>query len=242
MLFLRTAAKERIKTLLLLLLPSLAMQQKARGNRISEFFVWLHLDLLGTVTARLFWAFLVISIQRCCFQREIGSLPSPFTYKILEAEAAVEAFKENMEKLAREQGKRRADLYFATVQQNPSDILRNAYNHLIAVNKFDEAFPSLEDYQLLQAQAAVTAFKEKVQQEGKQKVDMTFVDTTWRELEGNDMFSLVGQAHEAMAERYPRSTGDRTQPYVKERDDSDSLRGSVSRGGGGNDIEMFPRA
>ena len=186
--------------------------------------------------------FLVISIQRCCFQREIGSLPSPFTYKILEAEAAVEAFKDNMEKLAREQGKRRADLYFTTVQQNPSDILRNAYQHLVAINKFDEAFPSLEDYQHLQAQAAVTAFKEKVQQEGKQKVDMTFVDTTWHEFEGNDLFSLVGQAHEAMAERYPRSTGDRTQPYVKERDDSDGLRGIVSRGGRGNDVEMFPRA
>ena len=189
-------------------------------------------------------AFVVISVQRCRFQREIGSLPSPFTYKMLEAEAAVGAFKENMEKLAQEQGKRRADLYFATMhQKNPSDILRNAYQDLIAVNKFDEAFPSLEDYQHLQAQAAVTAFKEKVQQEGKQKVELTFVDTTWREFEGGDVFSLVNSAHEAMVERYPRSTGDRTQPYVKEKDDSDSFRGNLFRGGSRvNDVEMLPTA
>ena len=55
MLLLRTAAKKRIKALLLLLLPSLAMQQKARGNHISEFLVWFHLDFLGIVTTRLFY-------------------------------------------------------------------------------------------------------------------------------------------------------------------------------------------
>ena len=162
-------------------------------------------------------AFVVFSVQRCCFQREIGSLPSPYKYQKLESEAAVGAFKENMEKLAKGQGKRRADLYFAKVnQENPSDVLKNAYQNLITVHKFDDAFPSLEDYQQLQAQAAVTAFKERVQQEGKQKVELTFVDSTWREYEESDAFSLVNNAYEAMADRYPRTTGDRTQPYVKE--------------------------
>ena len=80
-------------------------------------------------------------------------------------------------------------------------------------------FPSLEDYQHLQAQAAVTAFKERVQQEGKQKVELTFVDSTWREYEENYAFSLVRNAYEGMTERYPRSTGDRTKPYVRERED-----------------------
>ncbi|KAJ7324052.1 cation channel [Desmophyllum pertusum] len=173
--------------------------------------------LLGVA---LITALVAISVQRCCFQREIGSLPSPYTYQKLESEAAVDAFKENMEKLAQGQGKRRADLYFATMhQKNPSDLLKNAYQNLVTVNKFDEAFPSLEDYQHLQAQAAVTAFKERVQQEGKQKVELTFVDTTWHEYEASDAFSLVNDAYEAMADRYPRSTGDRTQPYVKESKD-----------------------
>ena len=169
-------------------------------------------------------AFVVVSVQRCCFEREIGSLPSPYQYQKLEAEAAVEAFKTNMEKLAQGQGKRRADMYFATINKtNPSDILKNAYQKLITVNKFDEAFPTLEDYEHLQAQAAVTAFKERVQQEGKQKVELTFVNTTWSEYEESDAFSLVSSAHEAMAEQYPRSTGDRTQPYVKEKTETEEM-------------------
>ena len=186
-------------------------------------------------------AFVAVSVQRCCFQGEIGSLPSPYQYQKLESEAAVEAFKTNMEKLAQGQGKRRADMYFATMNKtNPSDILKNAYHNLVTVNKFDEAFPSLEDYEHLQAQAAVTAFKERVQQEGKQKVELTFVDTTWREYEESDAFSLVSSAHEAMAERYPRSTGDRTQPYVKEKTaDSDGLGGNSLPRGRVTDIEML---
>ena len=68
----------------------------------------------------------------------------------------MEAFKLNMEKLAKGQGKRRADMYFATMnKKNPSDILKSAYENLVAVNKFDEAFPSLEDYHELQAQAVM---------------------------------------------------------------------------------------
>lgn len=200
---------------------------------------------LLSLAAALIIGFIVVSVQRCCFQREIGSLPSPYTYQKLESEAAVEAFKANMEKLAQGQGKRRADLYFAAMnpKKNPSDILKNAYQDLVTVNKFDKAFPSLEDYQELQAQAAVTAFKERVQQEGKQKVELTFIDTTWREYEESDAFNLVNNAYEAMAERYPRSTGDRTQPYVKEKTEESNGRreGGLSHGRV-HDIEMLPRA
>ena len=173
--------------------------------------------LLGGALAT---AFVVLSVRRCCFQREIGSLPSPYQYQKLECEAAIDTFKENMEKLAKGQGKRRADLYFATTSKtNPSDVLKSAYQNLIKVNKFEGAFPSLENYQHLQAQAAVTAFKERVQQEGRQKVELTFVDSTWRKYEENYAFSLVRNAYEGMTERYPRSSGDRTKPYVRERED-----------------------
>ena len=79
-----------------------------------------------------------------------------------------------MEKLAQLQGKRRADMYFATMNKtNLFDILKNAYHNFVTVNKFDEAFPSLEDYEHLQAQAAVTAFQERVQQEAKQEVEFS---------------------------------------------------------------------
>ena len=185
-------------------------------------------------------AFVVVSVQRCCFQREFGSLPSPYQYQKLESEAAVAAFQVNMEKLAQGQGKRRADMYYATMnKKNPSDILKNAYDNLITVNKCDEAFPSLEDYEQLQAQAAVTAFKDRVQQEGKQKVELTFVDTTWHEYEDADAFALVSNAHEAMAERYPRSTGDRTQPYVKEKTEMHGGNSSGNSRGRVADIEML---
>ena len=40
-------------------------------------------------------------------------------------------------------------------QKTGSSHLKSAYENLVAVNKFDEAFPSLEDYQELQAQAVV---------------------------------------------------------------------------------------
>ena len=96
-------------------------------------------------------AFVVVSVQRCCYQHQFGTLPSPYQYKKLESEAAVEAFKLNMEKLAKGQGKRRDDMYFATMnKKNPSDSLKSAYENLVAVNKFDE-----EDYQELQAQAVM---------------------------------------------------------------------------------------
>ena len=64
--------------------------------------------------------FVVLSVQRCCFQREIGSLQSPYQDQKLECEAAIDTVKENMEKLAKGQGKRRADLYFSTTSKtNP---------------------------------------------------------------------------------------------------------------------------
>ena len=72
-------------------------------------------------------AFVVVSVQQCCYQREFGTSPSPYQYKKLESEAAVEAFKLNVEKLAKGQGKRRADMYFATMnKKKPSDILKSA--------------------------------------------------------------------------------------------------------------------
>ena len=37
--------------------------------------------------------FVVVSVQRCCYQREFGTLPSSYQYKKLESEAAVQAFK-----------------------------------------------------------------------------------------------------------------------------------------------------
>ena len=66
------------------------------------------------------------------------------------SKAAVEAFKLNMEKLAKGQGKRRADMYFATMNnKNPSDILKSAYKNLVAVNKLSGA-PSTGGYGHLQ--------------------------------------------------------------------------------------------
>ena len=62
-------------------------------------------------------AFVVVSVQQCCYQREFGTSPSPYQYKKLESEAAVEAFKLNMEKLAKGQGKRRADMFFFYYEQ-----------------------------------------------------------------------------------------------------------------------------
>lgn len=161
------------------------------------------------------FAFVLLLIYRCCCQNEVGSLPSPYEYHKLESDAAVKAFKVNMDKLAEEQGKRRADLYFATENQtNPSEILKKAYENVIALNKFEG---TLEDYETIQAEAASVAFKEKVQQEGKQKAEV-MVYTTWSELElesqESSAFKVVKEARKNMAERYPRSTGNKAEPYV----------------------------
>ncbi|KAJ7391097.1 hypothetical protein OS493_020121 [Desmophyllum pertusum] len=148
-------------------------------------------------------------------ENEVGSLPSSYEYHKLESDAAVKAFKVNMDKLAEEQGKRRADLYFATENQtNPSEILKKAYENVIALKKFEG---TLEDYETIQAEAASVAFKEKVQQEGKQKAEV-MVYTTWSELElesqESSAFKVVKEARKNMAERYPRSTGNKAEPYV----------------------------
>lgn len=124
-----------------------------------------------------------------------------------------------MEKLAEEQGERRADLYFATMDRtNPSEVLKTAYENLKLMNKFDGKFEPLEDYQMIQAEAASAAFKAKVQEEGKRKVDL-ILDSSWKattELQSQEIyaFNLVKRAHKNMADRYPRSTGDKGEPYV----------------------------
>ena len=69
---------------------------------------------------------MAVSVYRWRFQPEFGSLPSSFECDMFRAEAAVQAFKENMEKLAQGQGKRRADImYFATIKEKmPRTFLR----------------------------------------------------------------------------------------------------------------------
>ena len=182
-------------------------------------------------------AFVAVSVYRCRFQPEFGSLPSSFKCETLRAEAAVRAFKENMEQLAQGQGKRRADLYFAKIKEkqkkdDPPDLLKEkelsaelleeAYENLTTVNEFKEQFPPLEDFKHLQAQAAVTAFKERVQQEGKQKVEQQFMDLTW---------------HGSVTEP---SSVDGTQPNTGENvpTESSSRGKSESKVGRGDDIEM----
>ena len=66
----------------------------------------------------------------------------------------------------------------------------------------------------MEAEAAAAAFKTKVQAEGKELVEFTFKDQTWKEYEGRDSEMVVQQAYDAMVDRYPRMTGDRTQPYL----------------------------
>lgn len=75
-----------------------------------------------------------------------------------------------MEKLAEEQGTKRVELNFATMDKKSlsSEMLNE---NLIAVNKLKGTFHSLQDYQVIQAAAASAAFKAKVQEEAKQKVD-----------------------------------------------------------------------
>ena len=185
----------------------------ANAGRDSQIIALLFVGISVTL------CFLFLLVYRCCFQYEVGSLPRPYEYHKLESEAAVKAFKGNMEKLAEEQGKRRADLYFATMDEtNPSEMLKTAYENLKLMNKFDGKFESLEDYQMIQAEAASAAFKAKVQEEGKRKVDL-ILDSSWKaktKLQSQEIcpFNLVKEAHENMADRYPRSTGDKGEPYV----------------------------
>lgn len=162
--------------------------------------------------------FIFFTAYRCCFQRPISSLPSPYQYLKLEAKSAVETFTSKMEGLAKDQGKRKAEMYFSEQIQSdktPTDILIQAYDDLTKIESYAKVFPALDEYKEIQAKAAVTAFKTQVESAGKDKVALTFVDKTLNEYEKRNPFGVVENVYESIVDRYPRSTGDRSQPYVK---------------------------
>jgi hypothetical protein len=167
--------------------------------------------------------FIVLTAYRCCCQRPRSSIPSPYQYLKLEAKSAVETFKSRMESLAKDQGKRKAEMYFSEQIQSektPPDILIQAYEDLTKVESYAKVFPALDEYKTIQAQAAVAAFKTQVESAGKEKVALTFVDKTWSDYEKKNPFGLVENVYDSVVDRYPRSTGDRSQPYVKVSDQS----------------------
>ncbi|XP_031566383.1 calcium homeostasis modulator protein 5-like [Actinia tenebrosa] len=162
--------------------------------------------------------FIVLTTYRCCCQRPISSLPSPYEYLKLEAKSAVETFTSKMEGLAKDQGKRKAEMYFSEQIQSdktPTAILIQAYDDLTKVESYAQVFPALDEYKEMEAKAAVSAFKTQVEGAGKDKVALTFVDKTLGEYEKKNPFRVVENVYESIVERYPRSTGDRSQPYVK---------------------------
>ena len=198
------------------------------AHNTSSMIAWVLLAMMLTIP------FVFITIHRCCFQRPESSIPGPYGYQKLEAKAAVEAFTEKMVQLAQDQGKRRAELYFSQQirqSQNPSQLLERAYSDLTRIDKFSDAFTHLEAYRTVEAEAAAAAFKTKVQAEGKELVEFTFKDQTWKEYEGRDSEMVVQQAYDAMVDRYPRMTGDRTRPYL------DKEHKVTSEG-----MQMLPRA
>ena len=120
-------------------------------------------------------AFLFLSVVRCLCQQEIG-LPSDDEVERLESEAAVKAFRENVEQLARQQGKKYADVYFP-----------------------------------------VAAFEERgqqVQQESEQKQ--------------SNLKEFLSAAREQMEGRYPRTTGDMSQPCVSYEKKETNSRGRAN--------------
>lgn len=162
--------------------------------------------------------FVILTAYRCCCLLPQSQIPSPYSYLKLEANSAVDEFKVKMEGLAKEQGKRRADLYFAEQlksDKTPSDILIQAYNDLTKTNEYAQVFQNIEEYKKFEANAAKDAFKAKAESIGKDQVALTFDDKTWIEYEKKNPFVLIEKVHEAVVDRYPRSTGDRSQPYVK---------------------------
>ena len=200
------------------------------AHNTSSMIAWVLLAMMLTIP------FVFIAIHRCCFQRPESSIPGPYGYQKLEAKAAVEAFTEKMVQLAQDQGKRRAELYFSQQirqSQNPSQLLERAYSDLTRIDKFSDAFTDLEAYRTVEAEAAAAAFKTKVQAEGKELVEFTFKDQTWKEYEGRDSEMVVQQAYDAMVDRYPRMTGDRTQPYI---DKEYNVTSEDSEG-----VQMLPR-
>lgn len=166
--------------------------------------------------------FIILTAYRCCFLLPQSKIPSPYSYLKIEAKSAVEEFKAKMEGLAKEQGKRRADLYFAEQiksDKTPSDILIQAYEDLTKINEYAQTFQNVEEYKKLEATAAQTAFKAKAESIGKDQVALTFEDKTWVEYEKKNPFLLMENVYDSVVDRYPRSTGDRSQPYVKLNDE-----------------------
>lgn len=162
--------------------------------------------------------FVVLTAYRCCCMLPQSQIPSPYSYLKLEASSAVEEFKVKMEGLAKEQGKRRADLYFAEQlksDKTPNDILIQAYNDLTKIGEYAQAFENIEEYKKMEANAAKDTFKTKAENIGKEQVALTLENKTWVEYEKKNPFILIENVYEAVVERYPRSTGDRSQPYVK---------------------------
>ncbi|KAK3736036.1 hypothetical protein QZH41_002749 [Actinostola sp. cb2023] len=166
--------------------------------------------------------FIVLTAYRCCCLLPQSTIPSPYSYLKLEAKSAVEAFKAKMESLAQDQGKRRADLYFAEQiksEKTPSDILIQAYQDLTKIDEYAQSFQAIDEYKKMEANAAQTAFKAKAESVGKDHVALTFQDKTWSEYEKKNPFLLIENVFDSMVDRYPRSTGDRSKPYVKMNED-----------------------
>ncbi|XP_032234864.1 calcium homeostasis modulator protein 5-like [Nematostella vectensis] len=200
---LNTTAQQKVKIL----------EDFQKAADTSQMIAFILLALM------LFIPFVILTAMRCCFQRPDSKIPSPYQYKILEADSAVETFKSKMTELAKEQGKRKAEMYFAEKtlsEKNPSEILVKAYEDLMKIEKYPEAFPDLEEYKSIEANAAVAAFKAQAEKAGKERVAVTFVDKSWTDMEQRDPFGVVEDVYDSMVDRYPRSTGDRSQPYIKE--------------------------
>jgi len=61
-------------------------------------------------------SFVAITAHYCCYERPYYSLPKPVKYEKLEAQAAVQSFKEKMKEYAEKQGKKQAEKFFCSKQ------------------------------------------------------------------------------------------------------------------------------
>lgn len=181
----------------------------AKVKRNSQLIALAFLGISITCT------FVSLLIYRGCCQSEVGSLPTAEEYEKLESAAAVRTFKANIEKLAEEKGRRRADLYFATkTKTSPFEILGRAYQELLNENKFGSSFQKIDDYETIHAEAASAAFQAKVQRQGEKIVDQA-VSKIVAESDGKEnTLERVRNGRNKMADRYPRSTGNKGKPYV----------------------------
>lgn len=204
-----------------------AEQQKVITNEFTRASETSQVIAFSILAVLLGIPFIILTAYRCCCLLPQSSIPSPYSYLKLEAKAAVEAFKVKMEGLAKEQGKRRADLYFAEQMKSdmtPSDILTQAYQDLTKIDEYAQTFQNIEEYKKMEATAAQAAFKTKAESVGKDQVALIFQDTTWNEYEKKNPFTLIENVFDSIADRYPRSTGDRSQPYVKMEDEQGNKR------------------